>query len=400
MSQDKPHVLISGGGIGGMAAALSLLKLGFDVDVYEQAQELRELGAGVQISPNGTRALNWLGVLDELQKLSVKTDAKEIKLWNTGQTWKLFDLGAEAIQRYGFPYVTVYRPDLLQVLADAARRLKPDVLHLGKRCTGVSEAGDRVTLHLDSGEKVSGDAVIGADGVHSAVRGALLGVDKASFTGMTAWRGTIPMERLPDEYRRSVAVNWVGPGGHVVHYPLRGGTLMNFVGIHERQDWQIESWSTQGTPEECARDFTGWHPSIHTIIKSAPSLFKWALMARPPLDWWTRGRVSLLGDACHSTLPLLAQGAVMAIEDSVTLGRCMDKWRSDIPTALKHYEQARIAITAKKVQSAAEQAYRFHNEALRDEATAAPFIDREWGRQAILERYEWVFTDDVTANPI
>ena len=241
MSHDKPHVLISGGGIGGMAAALSLLRLGFDVDVYEQAQELREVGAGVQISPNGTRALNWLGVLPELQKLSVKTDAKEIKLWNTGQTWTLFDLGREAIQRYGFPYVTVYRPDLLQVLADAARRLKPDVLRTGRRSVGVSQYDERVALHLDGGEAVSGDAVIGADGVHSTVRASLLGADKARFSGMTAWRGTIPMERLPADYRRSVAVNWVGPGGHVVHYPLRGGTLMNFVGIHERQDWQIES---------------------------------------------------------------------------------------------------------------------------------------------------------------
>jgi salicylate hydroxylase len=397
---EKIHVLIAGGGIGGLAAALALLRKGFDVDLYEQAEELKEVGAGVQISPNGNRALHALGVFETLRTLSCNTEAKEIRLWNTGQTWKLFDLGAEAVERYGFPYITVYRPDLLQVLAEAVRREKADAIHLGRRCTGLFEHDAKVTLALDGGEKVVGDVLIGADGVHSVVRAALFGVDRPKFSGMIAWRGTIPMDNLPKKFARSVATNWVGPGGHVVHYPLRAGKLMNFVGVVERGDWQVESWSTRGTSEECAGDFRGWHEDIHVLIGHAPSLFKWALMGRDPLDHWTMGRVTLLGDACHPTLPYLAQGAVMAIEDAVVLGRCMEKYRDDVATALTRYEQARIDITRRKVLGASSNTTRFHNRALADPAQAQAYVDREWSREAILQRYEWVFTDDVTTTPV
>jgi salicylate hydroxylase len=217
---------------------------------------------------------------------------------------------------------------------------------------------------------------------------------------MIAWRGTIPMESLPPKLVRSVACNWVGPGGHVVHYPLRAGKLMNFVGVIERGDWQVESWSTRGTSEECAGDFKGWNEDIHVLIAHAPSLFKWALMGRDPLDHWTMGHVTLLGDACHPTLPYLAQGAVMAIEDAVVLGRCMEKYRDDLATALTRYEQARIDITRRKVLGASANTTRFHNRALADPAQAQAYVDREWSREAILQRYEWVFTDDVTTTPI
>lgn len=398
---DKIHVLIAGAGIGGLAAALALLQKGFDVDVYEQAAELKEVGAGVQISPNGNRALDALGVFETLRALSCKTEAKEIRLWSTGQTWNLFDLGAEAVERYGFPYITVYRPDLLQVLADAVRARKPDAIHLGRRVRGVSQRDRRVTLNFDKGESVAGDVLIGADGVHSVVRAVLFGADRPTFSGMIAWRGTIPMEDLPPRFARSVAINWVGPGGHVVHYPLRAGRLMNFVGVTERSDWHVESWNMRGTSEECAGDFKGWHEDIHVLIdRAAPSLFKWALMGRDPLDHWTVGRVTLLGDACHPTLPYLAQGAVMAIEDGVVLGRCMEKYGNDVEMALLRYELTRIDITRRKVLGAASNTTRFHNPALADPAQAQAYVDREWSREAILRRYEWVFTDDVTTTPV
>ena len=400
MSNTKPHVLIAGGGIGGLATALALLQRDFDVDVYEQAAELKEVGAGVQISPNGTRALQFLGVFETLRALSCNTDAKEIRLWSTGQTWKLFDLGKEALERYGFPYVTVYRPDLLQVLADAVRREKADAVHLGRRCKGIAQENGRVTLQLEKREQVTGDVLIGADGVHSVIRTALFDADRPKFSGMIAWRSTIPMERVPKELSGNVATNWVGPGGHVVHYPLRAGKLMNFVGVVERADWRIESWTTQGTREECAADFKGWHQDIHALIASAPSLFKWALMERYPLGQWSKGHATLIGDACHPTLPYLAQGAVMAIEDAVVLGRCLEAYRHDIATALGRYEKARIEVTRKKVLGASANTVRFHNRALANEAAAKAYIDREWSREAILKRYEWVFTDDVTSIPI
>ena len=165
---------------------------------------------------------------------------KEVRLWNTGKTWKLFDLGTEAVERYGFPYATVYRPDLLQVLADAVRAAKPDAIHLGRRAIGCTQQGGRVTLHFEDGGSAQGDGLIGADGVHSRIRHALFGGDRPRFFGMIAWRGVIPIERVPAAISRDKATNWIGVGGHVVHYPLRAGRLMNFVGIMERSDWQVE----------------------------------------------------------------------------------------------------------------------------------------------------------------
>ena len=388
------HVLVAGAGIGGLTAALALLKRGIDVDVYEQAAELKEVGAGVQLSANGTRVLHLLGVGEALAALSCEAVGKEVRLWSTGETWKLFDLGAESIARYGFPYLTVYRPDLLSVLADAVRREKPDAIHLGAKVTGFSQSSDGVKF-----EKAAGDALIGADGVHSTIRQALFGRDKPSFTGNIAWRGIAPMAKLPARMARLVGTNWIGPGGHIVHYPLRGGTLMNFVGLRERSDWQIESWSARGSTEEVLADFRGWNEDVQILIRNLAAPYKWAMMVREPMPKWSVGRVTLLGDACHSMLPMLAQGAVMAIEDGYILARCLAEV-ADVPAALARYEDARRERTRKVVEGSAANAKRFHNPKLADPAEAKKYVDREWDPGRIAERYEWLFRYDVTQVPV
>ena len=393
-----PRVLIAGGGIGGLTAALALLRAGIEVEVYEQAAELKEVGAGVQLAANGTRVLYQLGVGEELKALSCEAQGKEIRLWNTGETWKLFDLGPESIEHYGFPYFTVYRPDLLDVLTRAVRREKPDAIHLGARCAGFSQDDDGVTLELENGASARGAALVGADGVHSRTRQSLLGADRPEFTGTIAWRGIVPMERLPAHMARMVGSNWVGPGGHVVHYPLRAGKVMNFVGILERSDWQIESWTARGTQQELAADFRGWHDDIQAFIRQIDMPYKWALMVRPPLERWTMNRVTLAGDAAHSMLPFLAQGAVMAIEDGCVLARCLAKY--DVPAALTHYENARKDRTRRTVEGSAANLYRFHNPVLADPAEARRFVDREWASQRIAERYEWLFRYDATTVEI
>lgn len=394
------RVLIVGAGIGGLAAGLALLNRGIDVDIYEQAAELREVGAGVQISPNGSRVLYALGIGDEVRQLSCEPAGKEVRLWNTGQTWKLFDLGADAIERYGSPYFTAYRADLHLALVNAVRRAKPDAIHLNARCEGFTQDDRSVTLRLATGEQVNGSALIGADGVHSRIRAALFGADSPTFSGIMAWRGVIPIQKLPERLRRPVGTNWIGPGGHIISYPLRRGELMNFAGYVERSDWLVESWSVQGTTEEYAQDFAGWHEDIHTHIRNIDTPFKWALLIRTPLERWTVGRVTLLGDACHQTLPFLAQGAVMALEDGLVLARAVQQYRGDLPLALVKYEEARRDRTNRIVRGSAENTRRFHNPLLNDPLEAAKYVDREWTEQKIRDRYDWLFTYDAAGVPI
>jgi len=393
-------ILIVGAGIGGLTAALALLQRGHDVEVYEQAEQLGELGAGVQISANGSRVLFALGLEAALRAVWCEPAGKEIRLWNTGETWKLFDLGAESAARYGAPYFMIHRGDLHQVLIDAVRALKPDAIRLRARCTGFEDDGRSVTLHLANGEPINGDALIAADGVHSVIRKQLFGGDTAQFTGCVAWRGLIPVAKLPPRFARNVGVNWVGPGGHVINYLLRRGELFNFVGIVERSDWRVESWTDKGTREECAADFPGWHEDIHELIRNIEQPYKWALLSRDTFGRYTIGRATLVGDAAHATLPMLAQGANMAIEDGMVLARCMSLTELPIAVRLERYNVVRHDRTRKLVQGAAEMAKRFHNPALAEAAGAKAYVDAQWNETTVKQRYDWIFEYDATTVAI
>ncbi len=389
-------VAIVGAGIGGLTAALALIKQGVDVEVHEQAPELKELGAGVQISSNGTRVLCALGLKDEVERVGVIVAGKEIRLWSTGQTWKLFDLGAESVERYGYPYVMFHRGDLHSMLLNAIRRERPDAIKLNRKCTGVTEDGAGVLMRFENGETARASVVIGADGVQSRVRFATFGADKPEFTGIVAWRVLVPRERVPEGIRLKVGTNWVGPGGHVVHYPVRGGALLNLVGLLERDDWRVESWTVQGSKDEFINDFKGWHPDIHETIRAGDTPYKWALFARPPMPSWTQGRVTLLGDACHSMLPMMAQGAVMALEDGYVLARCLKAYGVN-PDALQHYEAARRERANRCVAAAIDNTKRFHNPEMAHAAGAEAYVTREWAEDKVKARYEWLFTYDATS---
>jgi salicylate hydroxylase len=358
---------------------------------------LRELGAGIQLSANANRALFNLGLGDTLTRIASTAAGKRIRLWSTGQTWPLFDLGGQSVQRYGFPYLTIYRADLHALLVDAVRAADADAIELNAKVESVSQDEGGVTVTLADGSTRQADVLIGADGVHSRVRSTLFGQDDARFSGTLAWRGVIEAEKLPAQLREPYAVNWVGPGAHVIHYPLRGGRLVNFVGILERDDWQVESWTQQGSVRECLDDFKGWHDDVQTLIRALDQPYKWALMLREPLPEWTVGRITLLGDACHPTLPMLASGAAMAIEDGYILARCLDESAEGPEQALPRYEALRKERTTRVVRGSAENARRFHNPELAHASGAAAYVEREWNEERVRERYDWLFTYDVDA---
>lgn len=388
---DALQVVVVGAGLGGLTAAAALLDRGFRVTVLEQAAALAEVGAGVQLSANATRILSLLNLDDAIQTLGVQPAGKEIRLWSTGQVWPLFDLGAASIQQYGHPYVMFHRADLHQALVQGVRQRDPAAIRLNSRCESVDLSGSRPAVVLANGERIEADLVVGADGVHSRVRRLVVGQDSSALSGLHAWRGVIPTDRLPEHLRKPVGVNWVGPGRHVIHYPLRRGELTNFVGIVESHEGGVESWTQQGTLADCLADFEGWHDDVQTMIRTIEVHFKWALMVREPIDNWSCGAVTLLGDAAHPTLPFLAQGACMALEDGYVLARALAAHADDIPAALAAYEAARHERTARVVRGSNENSRRFHNPKLADAQGATEYVDQQWAPEQVRQRYEWLF---------
>jgi salicylate hydroxylase len=394
------QVVVIGAGIGGLAAALALLRRGLDVQVYEQAPQLGEVGAGIQISSNGTRVLYALGLEEALRRVQVLPSRRQIRHWSTGETWDWFELGAASAKRYGTPHVMLHRADLHALLAEAVGRLKPDAVHLAKRCIGLTQSDRQVEIGFETGEATSAAYVIGADGIHSRVRECLFGPDRPQFTGVVAWRAVVPMEKLPSRLAQMVGTNWLGPRGHVLHYPVRRGELMNYISLVERDDWQIESWTVAGTRSELANDYRDWHADVHAIIANIETPYKWALMVREPMPQWSQGRITLLGDACHPTLPFLGQGGVMALEDGYVVAACLQRYFDDPAKAFGRYEELRKERSAAVVRAAHENRKQVFSPALADKDAIAVSVAREWQQVRLRERFEWLYAYDATAAAI
>jgi len=394
------RIAVIGAGIGGLATALALLRRGLDVEVYEQAPQLGEVGAGIQISSNGTRVLYALGLEEALRRVQVLPSRRQIRHWSTGETWDWFELGTVSAKRYGTPHVMLHRADLHALLAEAVGRLKPDAVHLAKRCIGLTQSDRQVEIRFETGETASAAYVIGADGIHSRVRECLFGPDRPQFTGVVAWRAVVPMEKLPSRLAQMVGTNWLGPRGHVLHYPVRRGELMNYISLVERDDWQIESWTVAGTRSELANDYRGWHADVHAIIANIETPYKWALMVREPMPQWSQGRITLLGDACHPTLPFLGQGGVMALEDGYVVAACLQRYFADPAKALGRYEELRKERSAAVVRAAHENRKQVFSPALADKDAIAVSVAREWQQVRLRERFEWLYAYDATAAAI
>jgi len=402
----KPRIAIVGGGIGGLAAAAFLHRAGLASTVYEQAAELKEIGAGLVVAPNAARLLRRLGVLDSLAAKAVRLETGwEFRRWQDGTVLSAEDLGTKCERLYGEHTYTAHRADLLAAVSQA---VPATAVRLGKRCvridTGSAPDSGPVTLVFADGETVTADVVIGADGIHSLVRAALTEPAPATYSGLCAFRALVPAEQAPEFARRPAQTLWLGPEHHLVHYPVSKGTLINLVAIAPAGGYTTESWTATATVAEFLAEFEGWDRRLTDLITAAGTPGRWALLDRAPLTSWGSGPVSLLGDAAHPMFPFFAQGAAQAIEDAATLARCLaaeftgtgtDPSATDPSAALRRYEALRIPRTTRLQQVSHARAHVNH---LPDGPEQRA---RDAGFTAVdpLVANAWIYAHDPEADP-
>lgn len=356
MAHKDIEIAVVGGGIGGLAAAISLLQAGFDVHVFEQSRVMREVGAGLQVSPNASRVLHRLGLADELAKLGVRPFAFHQRRWKDGRTLLKTPLADAVVEAFGYPHYQSHRGDILSMLVAA---LPGDRLHTGHRLTDFADRGDRIEAEFENGSRIAAKALIGADGIHSTVCRLLFGAGQPRFTGCVAYRGLIPAERVKHLDIEVTAQLWLGPGKHIIVYYVAGKRLVNFVANIEQASWTRESWTDRGSVSDLQTGFADWDPKLRAIIDAIDETFIWGLFDRAPLQRWSVGRVTLLGDSCHPMLPYIAQGAAQALEDGATLTACLKKY-SDVVEALQRYEALRLQRATHIQGMATANKTRFH----------------------------------------
>ncbi len=339
--------VVVGGGIGGLTVALLLARKGVAVTLLERAREFGEVGAGINVSPNGARVLFALGLEPGLREAAFLPEALEMRTWRRAFPVLRTKLGRDVEARYGTPHFNLHRADLHGLLVDAVRAEPGIAVRPATGCTGIEQGPDGVQALTDAGVPVAADCLIGADGIKSVVRHALFGDDAPRFTGCVAWRGLIPAEAVDDAFGQPVVRNWVGPQAHVLNYYVRRGELLNIVALVEQEAWVEESWTTPGDKADLLERFEGWHPAVRRRFEAIDpaTCFVWGLFDRDPMPTWSRERVTLLGDACHPMLPFMGQGACQAIEDAAVLADCL---ALDEPVAaFQRYESLRTARTAR-----------------------------------------------------
>jgi salicylate hydroxylase len=345
---------IVGGGIGGLAAAAFLQQEGIDTTVYEQASALSAVGAGLVVAPNAARLLRRLGALERFEERAVQLDVGwEFRRWQDGAVLSAEDLAGRCKGLYGEQTYTAHRADLLDAIKSA---VDPATVRLGAKCTGAELGGNRPSLRFADGTTASHDVVVGADGVHSVLRGIVTEPTAPTYSGMCAFRALVPAHRAPDFARRRAQVLWLGEGRHLVHYPVSGGEFINLVAFAPAGDYAVESWTATATVEEFLSEFAGWDPRLEDLIRSAEQVGRWALLDRAPLDRWTRGRVTLLGDAAHAMFPFFAQGAAQAMEDAAALALTLSAHLEEHEAALTAYERMRLPRTTRLQEASRDRA--------------------------------------------
>lgn len=395
------QVLIAGAGIGGLTLALCLLRQGLKVTIYERSHTLEEVGAGIQIGPNGAKVFAALGLLHELEQVAFKPQAAEMRMGDTtGRVIFSLPLGVQCEQRYHAPYFNIHRADLQRILVNAVQHQAPNVIQLGYELKDIVQDKHGVEVFFTNGTSAKGNILIGADGVRSAVRKLLFNIEDGQFTGMAAWRMTVPSARLPKNFVPPNATVWVGKGQHAVTYYVRGGQLVNLVGIVEQDHWPYDDWTCQGNKQDLVNAYKNWHPIIKGILEAGDDTeyYQWALRELPPLTHWFKERVCLLGDACHAMLPFMAQGAVMAIEDAWVLAQKIAIFPNNPSQAFSHYEKERKPRTTKVQATSRRNGQLYHQHS---SAGQMLFYSPLWLASRLTPNFfatqlDWLFAEDVT----
>ncbi len=337
---------IAGGGVGGMAAAIALIKAGHQVEVFEQAADYKRVGADINLTPNAVHALDGLGVVPALKETAARPTHRISRMWDTGKETSRLEMADEAERKYGAPQLTIHRADLLDALR---RQLDESVVKLGHRIETIDCDATNPRIRFANGAEREFELLIGADGIHSPTRTALFGPEHPQFTGLVSYRSVVDRAKLSLP-NLDAFTKWWGPtpDRQIVTFPLNRGRETFVFATTAQPDWRAESWTMPGDVEELRRAYADFHPEARALLDACDSVTKSALYIRDPLPVWSRGAVTLLGDACHPMVPFMAQGACMAIEDAVVLGNALAGiGRSDIGMALKRYEDARKERTAR-----------------------------------------------------
>jgi len=346
MAKTDLPILVAGGGIGGLAVALALARKGLGVHVLESSADFREVGAGIQLGPNVFRMFELLGLTETINASAVFPDNLIMRDGLSGEEVTRVPLGAGFRARFNYPYAVIHRPDLHQAVLDAVRRHAGIRLSSSVKVTGFEEAGERTVVMSEGGTSYEGAALIGADGLWSKVRAQLLHEGKPRVSGHIAYRAVIPTPEVPQHLRSNNVVLWAGPKTHLVHYPLRRGELYNLVVVFHSNRYE-EGWDTYGDPEELRERFRGQQPEVLEFMGMVNAWKMWVLCDRDPISQWSRGRVTLLGDAAHPMLQYLAQGGCMAIEDAVVLADQVEAANGDFAAAFLAYQQQRYLRTTR-----------------------------------------------------
>jgi salicylate hydroxylase len=392
------RVAIIGGGIGGLTAARALRQRGIEVAIYESAPELREIGAGVALHPNAMKVFRSLGLEDDVRAAAGRSEWALTRNWKTGRVISRTSR-KEQSALFGSAGATVHRADLLDVLAHS---LPSEIVTLGARCTGVEPDGGAAVARFQDGREVEADVIIGADGIHSAVRASLFGPDDPRFTGKICYRSVVPVDAVPGGPPPNDNVQWLGPHGTIVLYPVRRDELVNVVCHYDDEGYRHESWVSECERSEVLERYSAWHESLLRIFSAGEVWYKWALYDRDPIGQWTRGRATLLGDAAHPMLPYLGQGACQSIEDGCVLAAALAAQADDPLGALGLYERSRRPRASRVVLTSRERGVSNHLAspwaALRRDVSIA--VRRRLGRDPDGRGAAWIPSYDASSPDV